>query len=188
MGPRPDSLALGRRWRRCIGPAPSRVAPRPVPARVWRSHLWYEIESRCAERLAAQKPRQRDPCAGPQSEAVERLVGIMRAGRQVPAAKADHRRQRIAVNLNETAPGEARDAARQQEHLRRVVGSRRAIPLIPAQAGIQRWVPACAGTSGIWSDRPHYSAAVLTARFCSIWPMASTTASKVKSVEACRAL
>ena len=75
----------------------------------------------------------------------------------MPAVKADERGQRVAIELHQTAPGEARGVA---------PGLRR------------RWT--------------NYSAADLVVslapRFASIWPMASTTASKVSSVEAWRAL
>ena len=74
------------------------------------------------------------------------------------AARTDQRRQRVAVNQQEAVRGEAGGAADQVDQNRR---------------------------SKLLGRRLHGGSA---ARLASIWPMASTTASKVSMVEAWRAL
>lgn len=61
--------------------------------------------------MAAQQPRQCHPTAGPQAEAVERLVGVVGACRQMPAMKAYERGEREPIDFNQTPAGEARAAA-----------------------------------------------------------------------------
>ena len=51
--------------------------------------LRHDVEAGGAERMAAEQPRHRHPSAGPQAKAPDRLLGIGRAGRQVPALEAD---------------------------------------------------------------------------------------------------
>src|SRR5438445_13225431 len=60
--------------------------------------------------MTAGEPRKRHPTSGPQAEPVERLVGIIRAGRQVAAMEADERGERIAIDLHQPAAGKARSA------------------------------------------------------------------------------
>src|SRR6266542_4749431 len=60
--------------------------------------------------MTAGEPRKGHPTSGPQAEPVERLVGIVRAGRQVAAMEADERGERIAIDLHQPAAGKARDA------------------------------------------------------------------------------
>ena len=59
---------------------------------LWRQRRGDEIEPGSAPWLAAQKPRQRHPAAGPQAVPLDRLIGIIRAGRQMPAMESDKRR------------------------------------------------------------------------------------------------
>lgn len=56
-----------------------------------RHRIRHEIESLGPERMTAKKPSQRHPTAGPQPEAIERLIGIFRTGRQVTALEANER-------------------------------------------------------------------------------------------------
>ena len=49
--------------------------------------------------------------AGRRHVAVERFVSIFGAGRQVAAMEADQRRKRVAIDLDQSASGEARRAA-----------------------------------------------------------------------------
>ena len=58
--------------------------------------------------MTAQQARERHPGAGPQAIAVERLVGIFRAGRQMATMEADQGRERVTVDLHQSAAGEAR--------------------------------------------------------------------------------
>src|SRR5262249_2851745 len=61
--------------------------------------------------MAAQEPRQGHPAAGPQAETIQCRIGIFRAAWQMPAAKADQRRQRVAVERDEATPEQARRVA-----------------------------------------------------------------------------
>jgi len=147
-------------WRR-ISAAPASVAPRQKPVRIGGQGLGHDIQAGGAERLAAQQSRQSHPATGPKPVTLDRLVSIVRAGRQMPAVESDQRRERIAVRLDQTAAGKSGRSARSvKQSVKRQRG------------GGQR----------------RYSAAALAARLVSIWPMASTTASKVSNVDACRAL
>src|SRR5262245_5807771 len=58
--------------------------------------------------MTAGKACQRHPPAGPETEPGERLVGVVRAGRQVAAMEADQRRERIAVGLDQDTANEPR--------------------------------------------------------------------------------
>src|SRR3954454_8961888 len=98
-----SSLNLGR-WR--LTP-PAAVAPGRVPMRALRRSFRNAIDARCAPWLAAQQARQRRPGAGPKPKTIEGLVGILRAGRQMPAMETDQRRQCIPIDLHEPAAGEA---------------------------------------------------------------------------------
>src|SRR5262245_41538199 len=97
----------------------------------------------------------------------------------MPAMIADQRRERVAVEPDEAATGEPRRTAGGIEH-----GSGNVVHGWPPPAG------------GLVGAAPHCAATVASAppavpparRLASIWPMASTTASKVSMVEAWRAL
>src|SRR6476659_243944 len=121
------------------------------------------IEPGCAPWMTAQEPRERHPGAGPQPVAVERLVRVLGAGRKVTAMETDKRRERIAVDLHEAAAGEARGA--QQVH---AFGP---LPFVFSLVAAPDGKP----VSTFPSAAP---------RLDSIWLIASTTASNVRSVEA----
>src|SRR5207244_12611705 len=74
-----------------------------IPAGFSGQRGGHEIEPGAAERMAAQQPRQRHPAAGPQAKPADRLVGVFRAGRQVPAMPADQRREGVAIDLDQAA-------------------------------------------------------------------------------------
>jgi len=99
-----------RSGRRRVDAAPAAVAPGQIPARPRRSRCRNVVEALGAPWVAAREPRQRHPRAGPESKSVERLIGIGRAGRQVPAIVADQRRQRVPIEPDHAAPGIARQA------------------------------------------------------------------------------
>src|SRR3954447_2857503 len=105
-----SSLNLSR-WR--LTP-PAAVAPGRVPMRALRRSFRHAIDARGAPWVATQQPRQRHPGAGPKAVTIERLVGILRAGRQMPAMKTDQWRQCVPVDLHEPTAGEARGV--QQVH------------------------------------------------------------------------
>ena len=65
--------------------------------------------------MAAGEPRQRHPPARPQAEAIERLVGVGRAGGQVTAIESDQGREGMAIELDQAARGERR-RAREPRH------------------------------------------------------------------------
>ena len=70
--------------------------------------------------MAATEPRQRHPAAGPQTEAANRLITVIRAGRQMPAVEPAQRGKAVAVDLNESAAEAARRARKiAQHHVRR---------------------------------------------------------------------
>jgi hypothetical protein len=94
-----------------IGPAPASEAPRHIPPCLLRQRVGHEIEPVGAPRMAAQQSRQSHPAAGPQAEALDRLVSIVRAGRQVPAIETNKRRERVAIDFDQAPAGEARSAA-----------------------------------------------------------------------------
>src|SRR5262245_22378351 len=96
---------------RMIGAAPAAVAPRQIPARVIRQRRGHEVEPAGAEGMAATEPRQRHPAASPQTEAADRFIGVIRAGRQMPAVEPAQRGKAVAVDLNES-PSEAARRAR----------------------------------------------------------------------------
>ena len=111
--------------RRRVGAVPARVAPGQIPPRLLRQRVGHEIEPMRAPRLAAQQPREGHPAARPQAIAVDRLVGVVRAGRQMPAMKTDQRRERVAIRLDQPPTGEARGTAAE------VGGGRQLIPPRP---------------------------------------------------------
>jgi len=70
--------------------------------------------------MAATEPRQRHPAAGPQTEAANRLITVIRAGRQMPAVEPAQCGKAVAVDLNECAAEAARRARKiAQHHVRR---------------------------------------------------------------------
>jgi hypothetical protein len=95
-------------WR--VDPAPPPEAPRQIPSRARWSGQRHVVDPRRAPRLAAQQPRQGHPSAGPQPKALDRLVAIDRAGRQVTAVVSDKRRQRVPVKPDHRAPRIARNS------------------------------------------------------------------------------
>ena len=96
----------------CVDAAPSRKAPRQIPSCIRRRALRDIVDAGRAPGLAAQQPRQRHPAARPQTETRDGLVGIHRAGGQMPALVADQRRQRVAVDPDQAAAGETGQANR----------------------------------------------------------------------------
>ena len=102
------------------------VAPRHEPARTRRRRGRHEVEPRCPPRMTAAQPRQNHPAAGPEPVAIERLVGIVGAGRQVPALKADQCREAVAIGFDQPAPGQTwcmADTMDANRHPRRRAGS-----------------------------------------------------------------
>lgn len=64
--------------------------------------------------MAPQQPGERHPAAGPQPESCERFVGVLRAGRDVPAMQPDQRREGDLINFDQracTLAGSAPDGA-----------------------------------------------------------------------------
>jgi hypothetical protein len=90
---------------RRIDAAPSSKTPGQIPARAGRRGRRDIVDAGGAPGLAAQQPRQRHPAAGPQSESLDRLVAIDRAGRKVAAVITDQRRQRVSVDPDCGASG-----------------------------------------------------------------------------------
>ena len=136
-----------------------RVATAHTAAPPARGHA---IDARRAPRLAAREARERHPPAGPQAVAIERFVGVFRAGRQMAAMKADERRERVAIGFDQAAAGEAREV--KDVHSAAVI-------LVAAPDG-----------------KPVSTFPGAAPRLASIWLIASTTASKVSMVEAWRAV
>ena len=93
-----------------VDAAPSPVTPRQIPSRARRLRRRDVVDTRSAPRLAAQQARQGHPSAAPQSETLDGFVTIDRACRQMPAIVANQRRQRVAVNPDQSATGIARKA------------------------------------------------------------------------------
>ena len=106
-----------------VGASPAAIAPRQVPSRPRRQRVGHEVEAGGAERLAAQHPCERHPSAGPKAMAREGLVGILRAGRQVPTVPADQWRQGELVRFHRR-PGEDWRRARPRFSGRRNFGWR----------------------------------------------------------------
>src|SRR5690606_31905917 len=87
-------------------------APGRPPMRLGRQGLRHEIEAVRAPGMASENARHRHPAARPQAEAADGFVGIFRAAWQMPAARAEQRRQRVAVNSDQPAtekPWQPRD-------------------------------------------------------------------------------
>ncbi len=110
--------------------------------------------------MAATYPRGAHPAARPKPMALDRLVRIGRAAREITALAPDERGKRQLIDADERV----REAARREPQ------------------GVHGAGAGTASASG--SSAPVLAAACLAA----IWPSASTTASKVSNVEAWRAL
>jgi hypothetical protein len=95
---------------RRVDAAPASKPPRQIPSRARRPCQRHVVDPGCTPRLAAQQPRQRHPPSVPQAETLDRLIGINRAGRQMPAVVTDQRRQSVPVNPDHCASGIARQA------------------------------------------------------------------------------
>ncbi len=108
--------------------------------------------------MAATYPRGAHPAARPKPMALDRLVRIGRATREITALASDERRKRQLIDADERV----REAARREP----------------------QGVHGAGAASASGSSAPVLAAACLAA----IWPSASTTASKVSNVEAWRAL
>ncbi len=156
------SMAASQILGRVVPPRPPPETPRRVPMCAGRRFIRYAVDAGRAPWLAARQPRERHPAAGPQPVAVERLVGIFRAGRQVAAVEADQRRERVAIGFDQAASGEAREV---------------------------RYLHSAAVFSVAAPDgKPAATFPGAAPRLASIWLIASTTASNVSMVEAWRAL
>ena len=94
--------------RRRVRPAPAAIGPRPIPCRPCRQFLADDVDARCPAGVAAADPRQPDPAAAPQAEALDRLVGIGRAARPVPALPPDQRREAELVPADRPMRSSAR--------------------------------------------------------------------------------
>jgi hypothetical protein len=94
----------------CPGAAPAAVTPRQVPVRPRRQRSRDNIEAGCPVGMTASEPGERHPAARPQSEAVDGLVRVGRAGGQVAAMEPDQCRQRIAIEADQAASGNTRRA------------------------------------------------------------------------------
>src|SRR5690349_2013234 len=114
--------------------------------------------------MATANSRQRHPAAGPQAEARDRLLGIVRASRQMAAARAHQPRQRVLIGSDQAAPEQARG--------------------LLCSAMERSWLH---NRCAVFRNDDYFAAAV-GVRLFSICPMASTTASNVSKVEAWRAL
>src|SRR5581483_8967522 len=86
---------------RRLGAPLSRNAPPPVaPGRegmMLIAKIGNRIEALAAPRLAAAEPSKREPAALPRAVLFDRIAGIVRARGQVPAMRADKRREDHAV-------------------------------------------------------------------------------------------
>src|SRR5262249_9346459 len=100
------------------GPAPAAVAPGQIPTRAIRQRRRHEVEPGGSEWMAATEPAERHPAAGPQTEAANRLITVIRAGRQMPAVEPAQPGKAVAVDLNES-PAEAARPGREivQNHV-----------------------------------------------------------------------
>jgi hypothetical protein len=94
----------GRACVRLVRSSPAPVAPWQIPSATRPHATRHEIKAARARWVATAQPRQGDPTAGPQSKSCDRLVGVIRTGRQVSTMHADQWRKRIAVERDH-APG-----------------------------------------------------------------------------------
>ena len=70
--------------------------------------LWNRIETFATPGLAAQDAREAEPETSPGAMKPDRFGGIVRAGRQISAAPAEHRRHRHLIEPDQTEEGEYR--------------------------------------------------------------------------------
>ena len=149
----------------CPGPMMHHVPPSPAavqpgrPGMPLRPNIGDRIDPGRSKTVAAAQPRGRQPKAPPRAIRVNRLQGVLRTRRQVPAMPADERLEGIAINVNRKL-----QAQRQQ-------------PPSPLNGGVADIVCHCAATDGSAPDRR-----------ASISVNARSTASNTSKVEACRAL
>src|SRR5262249_23532462 len=94
-----------------VGAAPAAIAPRQIPARAIGQRCRHDVEPAGAKRVTAAEPRECHPAAGPQTEPADRLLGIVRAGRQMPAVEPGQRGEAVAIDLDHS-PREEAGAAR----------------------------------------------------------------------------
>jgi hypothetical protein len=94
----------------CVDAAPTAKPPRQTPSRAGWRPLRHVVDPGGPPRLAAQQPRQRHPAAAPQTESLDCLVGVHRAGRQMAAVVADQRRQGVLIDPDRAASGVARES------------------------------------------------------------------------------
>src|SRR5262249_60967135 len=80
---RGDRLGSGQ-----LNPPPAAIAPRQIPTGLLRQHGGNNVEAGGAKWMTPTQPGQSHPSPGPQAEASDRLVGILRAGRQMSAVEA----------------------------------------------------------------------------------------------------
>src|SRR5436309_15770743 len=76
---------------------PAPVAPGQIPARPVRQSVGDEVEPRGSPGMASRQPGERYPGARPKTEALDCLVGVGGAGRQMPAMESDQRGERVAI-------------------------------------------------------------------------------------------
>ena len=57
--------------------------------------------------MTAAEPRERHPASRPQAEASDRLLGVIRAGRQMPAVKPGQQRKPVAIEFDQSPREEA---------------------------------------------------------------------------------
>jgi hypothetical protein len=68
-----------------------------------RERSRHEIEAGRAEGMTAAEACQRHPPTRPQAEAIDRLIGIARACRQMPTFESDQSGERVAIDLDQTS-------------------------------------------------------------------------------------
>src|SRR5262245_163736 len=88
-------------------PADAPISPRRVPEVGRGERGRHVVDPVRAAGTAAQHAKQAHPAAGPEPMPGDRLVGIFRTGRQMPAGIADKTRKRELVNPDECGAEEA---------------------------------------------------------------------------------
>lgn len=148
--------------------------PGPPPAGIARERLWHGVIARSAPRVAAEKTGCPDHAADPQSMPGDGLVHIGGAGRQMSALSPDEGRQRVLIDTNHHMRRGAAETGQNIHHvrLRPDVVELPHNPL-PLHNG---FLP----LAGLIGDLLPASASICSTH--------STVASKVRRVEACRAL
>src|SRR4051794_31500203 len=171
-------------WRSASFASEGEITPRRPPAEAVAEHLRHLVEAAGAARAAAADAKQRHPAAGPKAVAGNRLVAIFGAGRDMAAGIADEAGQRQLVETDEPHAEQTGGGLAERTGIvaggacglftRLVRSGRAAVILIVSLRGAELAHPGYASTT--------------SARFASICPIASTTASKVSIVDAWRAL